>query len=66
MESDATQRLGAPASRQFVILAAVRVLYGALLLSTVAIVWVAVAVARHIVQHRRAIRSQAEHHDDPV
>ncbi|MGA7525237.1 MAG: hypothetical protein WBW84_22500 [Acidobacteriaceae bacterium] len=51
---------------QFVMLAVVRLLYGGLLLSTVAIVWVAVAVARHIVQHRRAIRSQAEAHDDPV
>jgi len=47
-------------------LAAVRVLYGALVLSTVVIVWVAIAVARHIVQHRRAIRSQPEQHDDPV
>jgi hypothetical protein len=47
-------------------LAPVRVLYGVLLLSTVAIVWVAIAVARHIVHHRRAIRSQAEQHDDPV
>ncbi|HEX3663211.1 MAG TPA: hypothetical protein VHU89_17370 [Acidobacteriaceae bacterium] len=47
-------------------LAPVRVLYGVLLLSTVVIVWVAVAVARHVVQHRRAIRSQPEQHDDPV
>jgi hypothetical protein len=44
----------------------VRVLYGALLVSTVAIVWVAIAVARHIAQHRRAHRSQSEQHDDPV
>ena len=51
---------------RFVMLAAVRVLYGVLLLSTVAIVWVAVAVARHIVQHRRAIRARPEQHDDPV
>ncbi|HZZ38780.1 MAG TPA: hypothetical protein VFE06_06600 [Acidobacteriaceae bacterium] len=51
---------------QFVILAPVRVLYGVLLFSTVVIVWVAIAVARHIVQHRRAIRSHTEHHDDPV
>ena len=51
---------------QFVMLGAVRVLYGVLLLSTAAIVWVAIAVTRHIVQHRRAIRSQAEQHDDPV
>jgi len=51
---------------QFVMLAAVRVLYGVLLLSTVAIVWVAVAVARHIVQHRRAMRARPEQHDDPV
>ncbi len=51
---------------RFVILAPVRVLYGALLLSTMAIVGVALAVARHIAQHRRAIRSESEHHDDPV
>lgn len=53
-------------SLRFVMLAAVSVLFGVLLLSTVAIVWVAIAVARHIVQHRRAIRSQAEPHDDTV
>jgi hypothetical protein len=47
-------------------LGAVRVLYVVLLLSTAAIVGVAVAVTRHIAQHRRAIRSQAEQHDDPV
>jgi hypothetical protein len=47
-------------------LTVVRVLYGVLVLSTAVLVWVAIAVARHIVQHRRAIRSQAEQHDDPV
>ncbi|MGA8531986.1 MAG: hypothetical protein WB622_19845 [Acidobacteriaceae bacterium] len=57
---------GRAPSLRFVMLTAVRVLFGVLLLSTVVIVWVAIAVARHIAQHRRAIRSQAEPHDDPV
>jgi hypothetical protein len=47
-------------------LAPVRVLYGVLLLSTLVIVGVAIAIARHIRQHGKAIRSQAEHPDDPV
>lgn len=44
----------------------VLVLYGIYLLCTVALVWTAVAVTRHIVQHRRGNRSHSEHHDESV
>lgn len=66
VESSATPRRERLRSPHFVMLTAVRVLYGVLLLSTMVIVAVAVAVARHIAQHRRAIRSQAETHEDSV
>lgn len=50
----------------FVILSAVLVLYGIYVLCTVALVWTAIAVTRHIVQHRRLSRSHSEHHDESV
>ena len=55
-----------PFAQLFVILSPVLVLYGIYLLCTVALVWTAVAVTRHIVQHRRGNRSQSEHHDESV
>lgn len=50
----------------FVILTPVLVLYGIYVLCTVALVWTAIAVTRHIVQHRRLNRSRSEHHDESV
>lgn len=50
----------------FVILSPVLVLYGIYVLCTVALLWTAVAVTRHIVQHRRLSRSHSEHHDESV
>jgi hypothetical protein len=44
----------------------VLVLYGVYVLCTVAIIWAAIAVTRHIVLHHRATRSRTEHHDDHV
>lgn len=50
----------------FVMLTPVLLLYGLYVLCTVALIWAAIAVTRHIVLHRRATRSPIEHHDDPV
>jgi hypothetical protein len=47
-------------------LTAVLLLYGIYVLCTVALVWTAIAVTRHIVQQRRMHRSQTEHHDEHV
>lgn len=48
----------------FVILSPVRVLFGVLVLCTLAMIWAAVATTRHILRHRRASRSHSEHHDE--
>jgi len=50
----------------FVMLTPVLVLYGVYVLCTVALIWAAIAVTRHIVLHRRATRMRTEHHDDHV
>lgn len=47
-------------------LSPVRFLYGLLILSVVAMIWAAIAAARHIVRHRRLHRAHTEHHDDAV
>jgi hypothetical protein len=47
-------------------LTGVLVLYGIYVLCTVALVTAVVLTARHIVRHRRATRSHAEHPDEPV
>lgn len=47
------------------ILTPVLLLYGIYVLCTVALIWTAIAVTRHILQHRRQ-RSQTEHHDESV
>ncbi|HLJ78401.1 MAG TPA: hypothetical protein VKT75_13345 [Acidobacteriaceae bacterium] len=50
----------------FAILSPVLLLYGIYVLCTVALVWTAIAITRHIVQHRRLSRSHTEHHDENV
>ena len=50
----------------FVILSPVRVLFGVLILSTMALIGAALAVVRHVRHHRAAARSQAEPHDEPL
>jgi hypothetical protein len=47
-------------------LSAVLVLYAIYVVCTVVLIWAAIAVMRHILQHRRATRSRMSHHDDPV
>ncbi len=42
----------------------VRVLYGVLILSTMALIWAALAVVRHIRRQRNAVRSQADSHEE--
>ncbi|HEX4006019.1 MAG TPA: hypothetical protein VHX60_07575 [Acidobacteriaceae bacterium] len=44
----------------------VLVLYGIYVACTVALIWAAVAVTRHIVQQRRSTRSRVEPHDESV
>jgi hypothetical protein len=44
----------------------VLILYGIYVVCTVTLLWAAIAVMRHIVQHRRASRSHVEAHDDPI
>ncbi|MGB6131881.1 MAG: hypothetical protein WCC14_21735 [Acidobacteriaceae bacterium] len=40
------------------------VLYGIYVVCTMVLIGAAVAVTRHILQHRRADASQVEHHDE--
>jgi hypothetical protein len=63
---DPTSPKTPPPTLAFVILSSVQVLYGVLLLSTMALIWAALAVVRHIRRQRTAARSQAEHHDEPL
>jgi hypothetical protein len=51
-------------SERFVILTPVLVMYGIYVLCTVALVWAAIAMTRHILEQRRATRARAEHHHD--
>jgi hypothetical protein len=39
-------------------------MYGIYVLCTVALVWAAIAMTRHILEQRRATRARAEHHHD--
>lgn len=48
----------------FVILSPVQILYGVLILSTMALIWAALAVIRHVRQQRAAARTRPESHDD--
>ncbi len=48
----------------FAILTPVFVLYSVYVACTVALVGAAAGIARHIVQHRRGVRSHAEHPDE--
>lgn len=50
----------------FVMLGRVRVLFGVLVLCVVVLILAAVGVARHIVRHRRAARSQSGQHDETI
>ncbi|HUB19754.1 MAG TPA: hypothetical protein VL990_14025 [Acidobacteriaceae bacterium] len=43
-----------------------QVLYGVLILSTMALVWAALAVVRHIRHQRAATRSQSDPPDEPL
>jgi hypothetical protein len=39
-------------------------MYGIYVLSTVALIWAAIAMTRHILEQRRTTRARAEHHHD--
>ncbi|MFP5226287.1 MAG: hypothetical protein ACLGXA_01565 [Acidobacteriota bacterium] len=41
-----------------------QVLYGVLILSTMALIWAALAVVRHVRAQRAAARAHSDHHDE--
>jgi hypothetical protein len=57
---------GAVLENRFVILAPVLILYAVYVACTIALVLAAAGIVRHIVRHRRAVRSQTDHPDEPL